>query len=330
MKKNKKIWLAIFGIIVILVTLLIKNKNKNNQISTQIQKGTVSEELILTGQIEAQKHVNLFFPTSGKLIWIGVNEGQVVKKGQALVSLDKTMLNSAYQQALNTLKTYQAAAENTLDLVKGHSDDETFAQKAQRTAAEAARDSAYDAVIAAEYNLNNSTLFAPFAGVIASLPFTSPGMNVSYVDKIVEIVDPTSLYFEVNADQSEVINIKEGVTVSINLDSFPKNPISGKVSFVGVTPKSAELGTVYKIKVLLENIPTDLLLKVGMTGDVKFILQEKNDVLFVPPRFINTDKDGKFVYLGNKNKKVRVIVGIEGEDRTEIQGDFKAGDLVID
>lgn len=326
-----------FWVIIIVLVLgvggffLFRSKSQNGSVTTTVQKGEVQEELILTGSIKADKHVVLYFPTGGKIAGVYVKEGEWVKQGRALTALDRTILNSTYQQALNTLKSYQATAENVVDSVKDHKGDETFAQKATRTTAEVNRDNAYDAVKAAEYNLKNATLYAPFEGVITSLPFPSPGVNVNITDSQVELLDPASIYFEVEADQSEVINIKDKQTVEIILDSYRDKSFSGTVSFVSYTPKADEAGTVYKVKVELDSAQMkELLPRIGMSGDAKFVLSKKSDVLFVPNRFVNSDKEGKYVNLGGKDKKVRVTVGVEGEDRVEITSGVKEGDVLYD
>jgi RND family efflux transporter MFP subunit len=324
---------------VILVILILgvggffffSKKSENGSVKTVVQKGEVKEELILTGSIKADKHVILYFPTGGKIAGVYVKEGEWVKTGRALTALDRTILNSTYQQALNTHKSYQATAENVVDSVKDHKSDETFTQKATRTTAEVNRDNAYDAVKAAEYNLKNATLYAPFEGVITSLPFSSPGVNINLTDAQVELLDPTSIYFEVDADQSEVIDIKDKQSVEIVLDSYRDKSFVGTVSFISYTPKAGKASTVYKVKVELDTVQMkELLPRIGMSGDAKFILSQKSDVLFVPNRFVNSDKEGKYVNLGGKDKKVRVTIGIEGEDRVEIISGVKEGDVLYD
>jgi len=328
--RKRIIILAVILAVVLGGFYFFRQRSKNGTISATIQKGTVKEELILTGAIKAEKHVTLAFPTSGKISWVGVAEGDTVKKGQALTSLDKTVLNTIYQQALNTYKDKQAAAEKAEDDVKDHSADETYTQKSTRTTAQVARDSAYDAVLAADYNLKNATLLAPFAGIVTSLPFPSPGINVTAVDIQVEIVDPATIYFEVDADQSEVTNIKDGQGAIVILDSYQDSEFKGAVTFIGYTPKAGEAGTVYKVKIKFDGGLGEGLPRIGMTGDAKFILSQKENVLYAPPRFVNSDKDGKFVNLGKKDNKVRVEIGIEGEDRVEIVGGVKEGDILYD
>lgn len=329
--KKRAIFLVIIGAILLGGFFFFRSRNKKDITTTTVQKGTVKEELILTGAIRAEKHAVLAFPTSGKIAWVGVSEGQKVYKGQALASLDKTVLNTAYQQALNTYKDKQASAEKAEDDVKDHASDETFAQKSTRTTAQVARDSAYDSVIAAEYNLRNATLIAPFSGIVASLPFPNPGINVSFSDTQVEILDPASIYFEVEADQTEVGSIEEGQEVTIVLDAFSDKEFKGKTTFVALTPKSGETSTVYKIKVQFSEANlSEISARIGMTGDARFTISQKENTLFAPTEFVNSDKAGRFVYLGKFGNRVGIEVGIEGEEETEIINGVKEGDVLYD
>jgi hypothetical protein len=67
-----------------------------------------------------------------------------------------------------------------------------------------------------------------------------------------------------------------------------------------------------------------------MSGDAKFVLSKKENVFYAPPKFINSDSKGKYVNVGNAKNKVYIEVGIEGEERVEIIGDFKEGQVLYD
>jgi multidrug efflux pump subunit AcrA (membrane-fusion protein) len=118
-KIGKWFWLIIVILLVGVGIFISSGSKKNAQIvTTTVQKGMVKEELVLSGSVKADKHVILYFPAGGKINGVYVKEGDWVKKGQALVSVDRTILNSSYQQALNNYRNYQAAAENVLDSVR--------------------------------------------------------------------------------------------------------------------------------------------------------------------------------------------------------------------
>ena len=331
-KKQKRFPSKRIIFVVILVILLFYRLKPDKDVdSAEVMKGDVAEELILSGVVKADEHANLTFQTSGKISWVGVKEGETVKKGQALVSLDSTNLNADLNIADSTLRSEASTLDKVYDDLKGKEDSETFEEKETRTAAETAKDSAVFSHIKAQKNLSNATLFAPFEGLITNITNPYSGVNILFSQSQIEMVNPETIYFEVGADQTEVLNLKEGQDALIVLDALERNEIKAKISFISYTPMIGETGTIYKVRLDVEDESLDSAsLRVGMTGDAKFILKEKSDVLYVPPKFVNSDKKGRYVNLSTKNNKVYVEIGLEGEDRFEIEGDIKEGDKVYD
>jgi len=331
---NKKKF-PLFRVIVILVLggILFARVRSNNKdvVSAVVMKGEVREELILSGSVRADEHANLKFQSSGKISWVGISEGDVVRKGQSLMSLDSTNLNEDLKIADANLRRDAASLDKVYDDLKDKEDSETFEEKATRTAAETAKDSAVFSHVKAQKNLANATLFAPFDGIITSVTNPYQGVNITATQNQIEMVNPETIYFEVGADQSEVLSLKEGQKALIVLDALESREIEAVVSFISYTPMTGESGTVYKIRLKVAEEEFDSSsLRVGMSGDAKFILEEKSDVLYLPPKFVNSDKDGKYVNLSTKNDKEYVEVGLEGEGRFEIMGDIKEGDVVFD
>jgi RND family efflux transporter MFP subunit len=331
--KRKFLVIAILIILLILFLIwkFVINRKANDVESEKIQRGKIQEVLILSGEIKADEHAELKFQTSGKLSWIGVKEGDWVNESDALAKLDITNLVSDLQRARSDLREEDATVDRVHDDVKDHDDDETFTQKETRTIAEVAKDKAWENVLKAQENLRNATLYAPFAGIITFVANPFSGVNVLFSETQIEIINPDTIFMEVSADQSEVVDIKVGQKVSIILDAYPDQEFKGDVNFISFTPESEEVGTVYKVKVDLvdDNFNVNKF-KISMTGDVKFILSEKDDVLYIPIKFVNSDSEGKYVNLGQKNNRVYIETGIEGEDNIEIVGDLKEGEVVYD
>lgn len=321
--KKLTVVLLIIGVIGFFV---VRSRGNGNGVSreAQVARGTVEEELVLTGEIKATDHATLQFNTSGTVNWVGIKVGDKVKKGQALMKLDTTKLNAAYQTARATYRAAEANAQEVLDDVKGNDKDETYDEKNTRTAAETTRDKAYDALLAAEKDLRDATLVAPFGGIIAIVNTESAGINVTAATPQVVIVGPETMYFEVSADQTEVSRFTIGDKAQIVLDAFDES-VEAVVTSVSIAPDSTESGTVYPIRL---SLPADKKLRVGMTGDANFVVSRKENVLFVPSGFVNSDKDGNYVLVAGGDKKY-IEVGIEGADRTEISG-ISEGEAVFD
>lgn len=331
--KRKKliIILIVVGLIVYGGWYFIDQRKNGDVEQTEVKKGTVREELILSGEVVADEHADLLFQSSGELDYIGVSEGDEVKKGQVLARLDTTVLYQSLQIADANLRSTAAALDVVYDDLQGKEDSETYEEKSTRTTSEAAKDAAVFAHIQAQKNLANATLRAPFDGIVTTVsnPFTD--FNFIYTQSQIEIVNPQTIYFEVTADQSEVIDLYLGQKVILILDSYTDEEFEGTIAYIAFTPKSGEVGALYRVKVTLTQEEFDInKFRIGMTGDAKFVLSEKDDVLYLPSDFVNADSTGDYVRKGKANNKVYVEVGLEGEEKIEIVGDIKEGDIVFD
>lgn len=338
LKKKTKVFksrLTKKGVLFVVVILglafvFMRGKKEDEFSETFVQKGQVKETLVLSGEVSADLYAALTFASVGKIDYIAVNEGDQVYKGQLLAKLDLDSSNADYQIARSNLRDKEAALEKVYDDLKNKETTETFAEKQTRTTAEVAKDNAYETFIKAQESLRNASIYAPFAGYVTFVANSTPGINILPTQTQIELIDPKSIYFEVDTDQSEVIKIEEGFSVSIILDSFADQELKGVVDFIALTPKTLEAGTVYAVKIKFEDLPENFSARVGMTGDVTFVLNQKDNTLFLPSEFVNSDKDGDYVYLNSPKNKVYVTTGLIGEEFTEITSGLSEGDRVLD
>ena len=319
---------------IIVVALIIGGRvystSKTPKESAKVEKGTVSQEIILTGQLKAVEHAKLTFQSGGELNFVGVKEGEEVKKGQLLARLDTKILYETYERAVSDLRSAQASLDVIYDEVKGHDDDESLSQRETRTTAEVSRDKAYRALEIAKTNLANGGIRAPFNGIVAGITYPFVGINTSALESQIELVNLSSIYFEASADQTDVKDLKVGMKVRVTLDTYPEDPLEGTVSYIGLTPKEGEVGTVYVVKVSFNEGEVDPTKhRIGMGGDAKFIIEEHPNVLSIPTSFIKTDPNGKYVEKAG-GKKVYIETGLEGEERTEVINDLTEGDTLYD
>jgi HlyD family secretion protein len=319
-------------IVVVLITgLWIKNRNdsqaktKKTTRVVEVTKGEVVASITVSGEILAEKQAVLHFPASGKLGYIGVKTGDMVKKWQTLAALDLGDLQTVQSRAFYQYQAADAYAKLIEDAVKDHDSDETFTQKNSRVAAQTARDIAYDSWLAAQRAVNNARLTAPFAGVITNITANAIGDTVSVTDGVT-LIDPQSLYFSADVDESDIGKISMDQPVMITLDAFGAEKFPGKITDVGYVSHVSSTGaTVFSVKVMLtgEKLPT---LRMGMNGDAEIILATKNNVLTLP---FDAVIDGSVIMSGKEENKVKIDVGLEGVNTVEIKAGLNEGDKVV-
>src|SRR3990167_6531059 len=205
--KNKKTIVLIFAVLLIVYLGLRGGANQDLIQTANAQKGTVKSEVFATGKIESDSQSSLNFPVSGKVVWVNVKEGDFVKKGQAIASLDKEKFEVALRQAQQDVIAADAKLEKVYDDLPDNR-IESFQDKINRTAAEAVKNQAFDAVKLAERNLKDTILTALIEGTLVEL-------NINVGDEIL----PTETVARI-ADTNTTSKTVASVAVI-----FPSRPI---------------------------------------------------------------------------------------------------------
>lgn len=323
-------------VLIILLPLLIwggsnflSSRNKQTA-STVVKRGDIKETLTLSGKIDADEHVTLQFQVGGLLTWVGVKEGDYVQKYQGIASLDQRQLQKTLTKKLNDYMTTRWNFEQTKDDNK-----DRVVTDAIKRVLEKSQFSLDNSVLDVELqslSVEFANLSTPISGVVTRVDTPFAGVNI-YTPNLAqfEIVNPDTVFFNVNADQTEVTKLKLGQKTSIVLDSYLDRQFEGEIKNIAYTPKEGETETVYAVKILLRDLSNkDLIFRLGMTGDAEFTVAEEKDVLSIPSQFIKSDDKGKYVFLGNGKKKTYIEIGLETDTETEVKSGLGVGDIVYD
>lgn len=333
-KKHKFLVLGAI-ILIILGGYYYQNKKKSDaaklEKTAKVQRGNLQETMILSGEVKAKENTILHFQTSGRLAGLKVQEGDVVKKGQLVAYLDQRDLKKRLTKELNDYKTTRWDFEEDKDNVK----DKAITTAMQRTLdkSQFALDNSVLDVEIQSISLEFANLFSPIQGLVVSRGNFQPGMNITAADTIIEVVNPDSLYFQVTADQTEVTHIKEGLQGKLILDAYTDEEITSTITHISFSPETNESGTVYGVELQFNNSSNqNLRYRLGMTGDVEFVLKEKKNTLYLPSEYINNDDQGTYVNTmrSNKKEKTYVTIGLETDTATEIVKGLSEGELVYD
>ena len=178
-------------------------------------------------------------------------------------------------------------------------------------------------------NMENTRLTAQADGVVTTLyyqagEFANPGTPV------IALTDVSILEADVNLDETDVVRIATDMTVVVTVDAFPSMEMSGKVIEIAPTANIQSGVVLYSVTVRLD--PTDLPLRSGMTINVIFPIEQRNDILMVPFRAIETE--GGQAYLtrvtdsGREAERVAVTMGLITDTQIEILSGIEEGDVI--
>lgn len=332
---KNKLFLGLL-IALMIIGLFIFQRTKENEKNANLYKvvpKNLKEELSLSGEIDAEEKVTLRFQTSGRLAWVGVKEGDYVKKYQLIASLDQRDLKNRLKKYLNTYVNQRLNFEQTKDDYWQKQFDLSLEvrKKAERIL-EQNQYNLENTVLDVEYqnlSLEYANLFAPIEGIVAKINTPFAGVNITPAQAEFEIINPKTLYFSITADQTEVVNLKEGQKGRINFDAFPDEEFEGEIYWISFTPKTGETGTVYQVKIKFN--PRGKNFKIGMSGDINFTTKERKNVLAIPIAYLKNDRRGSYVNLlvNGKRKKVYIKRGEEIDGSVIIKEGLKKGDIIV-
>ncbi len=299
-----------------------------------IKRQTLEQELVFSGKIAADEHAVLHFQTGGQLSWLGVKEGDTVKAGSVIATLDQRGVRKTLEKYLNTY------TKERLDFDNEKKVRENIALPMNPYD----RQNLIDSFKKAQYDLNNSvldvelqdvalqysTLSSPINGIVTHLDTSVAGVNVTPTTSF-EVVNPDTMHFAASADQTEIVQLSQGMTGQITFDAYPEETYSTSVISLGYTPQEDETGTVYEVKLSIDGSGLGRY-RLGMTGDVGFITKQIPSAIAVPISYVKTEGSRKYVYrLTNKKyEKVYVVEGDLFDSLVQITKGLDEGDVVVE
>lgn len=290
----------------------------------------IEETVEISGNVSARNQARLKFLAGGKLTYLGVSEGDEVKKGQRVASIDTRDLQKNLKSSLNSYLIERA------DLEEGRYDnkDVPLTDSVIRSLSQL-QWTMDNSVLNVELNdlaIRNSSLYAPFAGIVTFVPTNTAGMQVIASD-VFEVVDPETLEFVGEVDEIDIGRIKEGQPVHVILDSYldeTTDSIVEHVSLKASTSTKSSGGTVFLVKAKL---PSDYLhFRIGMNGTMKIVTKSVKDVLIIPLSSV-VERDGKKIVQlkdGKKTVEREIETGIESDESVEVRSGLSESDEIVE
>ena len=288
----------------------------------QIQAETVNGEQGFSGTIEESSGTSLSFAVTGTIKKIHVSAGQMVAAGQLIAELDPTTLQNAYTIA----KTSLEQAQDTYNRMKELHDAGSLPEM-QWISIENQLKSAMASEAMSKKSLNDTKLYAPFSGYIASRD-GEIGQNAIPGSPIVKLVNIGSVKVKISVPENEVQRIAKGSSMKIIVPALSNREFSGRVTERGVSadPRSRT----YEVKATIQNRGSQLL--PGMICQAFTNYMQGATGVFVPANLVQLDGNNKtFVWVvnGGKALKREITINNETAQGVQVSGGLSAGDHII-
>lgn len=171
-------------------------------------------------------------------------------------------------------------------------------------------------------------ILAPVGGTIISRTI-EPGQTFAVTDPILVMSD--RLIVEAQVDETDLANVKIGQKAKIILDAYPEKPISAEVGSIAFEATTVNNVTTYVVKVIAAEVPEQM--RSGMTANVRFEIESREDVLLVDSEAIKVEA-GKFVVLKKTNTEGKplasiVSTGLTDGKLTEVTSGVAEGETLL-
>jgi len=281
----------------------------------------VSNTVNAVGALIAEDSVVLRPEIDGRIEKLLFREGQPVKKGAVLVTLDSAEQRARVDAAQADVKLAESRYRRSEELVA-----QNFISKQALDEARANLDILRARLRQEQVALDKTVIRAPFAAV-AGLRQVSPGAYVGKGDDLVRLDALGTLKLEVPVPETYLPLVRIGQPITLTIDALPGQSFSGKVHAIDpvVDPVSRNM----RVRARIAN-PAGTL-KPGMFARATADLGGKTSAILLPEQVIVPRADGSYVFLAvdGKAELRKVVLGKRDPGRVEIVSGVAAGDTVI-
>ena len=296
--------------------LNVLNKDRNTPLITTI---TTSEQqfnhfIELQGNVKTKQNVLVYPEIPGILKSVLVKEGQRVKQGQILASID----DGGMSQQLAQLETNVQLAKTTFERQQ-----RLWAQKIgseiQFLQTKTAYESQKSAVSQLKQQLQKSVVTAPFSGVIDAV-FKEKGVVVApgQGSEIFRIVNLSNMYIETEVPETYIRSITKNKTVEVNfpiLNQTMQSTIRQVGNFINPNNRS------FKIEIDVPNSNGNI--KPNLTARLKLNDYTNPKAILIPQSIISENAEGaQFVYVVTDKKDQKAIAKRRIIETGKTQGDL--------
>lgn len=297
----------------------------------QVKPGPIRSFVNATADIYALKQTTLMSQSDG-FYRLAVNPatgknfeaGDLVQKGATILYLDNPEVENtiAIESKKLNLDISKREYEKQQSLYEKGGVTQRELINAERTYIDAQY--AYDNAL---IQLQKMKISAPFAGIITSLPYYTPGVYIPAGQKMAEVMDYSKMYANVSYPAKHLGKIKSGQEVIVTQYNLPGDTLKGVVDQVDPALEMASRS--FNSHIIVDN--PDGKLRPGMFVKLETIVASKDSALVIPQDVILSKRRGKTVFVVEKSAaQERVIsTGLENEQYVEVLSGLKKDERLV-
>jgi multidrug efflux system membrane fusion protein len=304
---------------------------------------TVATRITAIGRVEAYSTVDIKAQVDAQVMQVHFKEGQMVRKGDLLFTLDRRPFEAALRQVqANLAKDKAQAAQASADeqryaylLKQGVGSQQQYDQAHATAGAETASVAADEAAVqTARLNLAYTEIRAPIDGRTGDLLVHAGNLVKANADTAMVVINQIQpVYVDFSVPESQLADVRRYVQerqlpVEVSVPGQKKAHEDGVLSFIDNTVNQTT-GTIM-LKGLFAN--KDSQLWPGQFVNTALVLNERPNTIVIPAQAVQSGIDGSYVFVVNPHMKAEtrtVAVGTSTDGHTVVESGLKAGETVV-
>ena len=347
---------ALVIVLVIVASVVGKDRNLTRVTTAKVGKSDLVSTVSCNGRVQAKTKVEISSQVMGQIVNLAVEEGDLVKKGDFLLQIDKAQYDAstkAQQANLEALFAQREADRATVEQARRDYDrerknfeakitSEQVMQKAKLqldagiaslNATERRIEQARAQLLGSRDSLGKTTLVAPMNGIVTARP-VEQGENavVGTMNNpgtvLLTISDMSIVEAEMEVDETDVPNVKVGQKAKLTLDAWPDKKYEGVVTEIGGSPitKSA-LGTDatavnFKVKVQLKDPPAAIRPGFSVSGEIETDKRPGALAIPIPALVVAEESSLKRLEKGKKPAPTPTPSSADKDKKKDVEGVF--------
>ncbi len=290
-------------------------------VSETVKTHEVSQSLTLIGKLEAEQSVVVASEVAGKVSTISVKANQWVNQGEMLIKLDDDKAIAAVAEAKAYLKDEQRKLKEFERLAKKNAITQTEieGQRANVDIAAARLD-------AANANLNDLHIAAPFSGTVGFIDF-SRGELVTAGRELITLDDLAVMQLDLQVPERYLSQISNGMKVTARTSAWGAQTFEGTV--VGIDSRINTESLNLRVRIHFENPEQQLKPGMLVSADMAF---PPISAPIIPVQALEYSGTKRYVYVIDQDNKVtrtEVLLGARIDNEVVIEKGLEIGDNIV-
>ena len=286
----------------------------------EVRPSDLVETYYLTGRLEATQATDVSTEESGVVQSLPVPKGEVVRRGQVIVELDRDLLEAEMNSAAAAATLREYNEERTRRLFEANS---VSKQEMLRVYTELQQ--AKEAARMATLRFERAAIKAPFDGVLVER-YVEQGELVSPGQRVARVVDPFTLEVHTSVTEREVPFLADGTPALVTVDGLDR-VIAARVSYVSL--EADPMSGKFAVEIEVDN--EDLRLRAGIVARARVLKQVHGDALAIPRDAVvrTVEGDTVFVVRDGRAHATGVRLGARQGMMVVVEDGLAAGDRLV-